>query len=476
MSITDARRYLEKIIQYPFYIPPIQQSQIFDLLSDGLDAVVEQTGHSVVEDDGRRISSVARVISRSLGTIRSLNRVLEQVRIDLKPHEPGEVSVVDVFLLALLRHISPEVHDKLREFKSILVNSTAGTRQPVSFATTPGSNVSTVDNLVDLADPGVRADVRLLIGQIFPQAVGQISVEGSANLIRNAQYFDRYIYKKIPEGDVSDSSVRSWLRACEMGEKSAFRVGISGRDSTTQSVIFSKVQQFLQASDFGEAWGHWAFPMLLEALPAVSDQRRGFFTPRELFYQLADEALHNALENVWRSGMPPLCIEDLDPRDIVGMFNSILTTGEEMRPWGGMQKRCLDRLFFYAEENLKAGDSAERRSDIGYFLFLIAESPGVTEVAEYASRVRELIISETVSLDTLASRFVGTRTEMSSGESTLSSFNESGFRHWAPEEITWPEDYNGPIQSGDLSWENRKLFARREATRYPNGFLGFEAE
>lgn len=185
MSMGDARRYLEKIVQYPFYLPPVQQSQIMSLLSDGLEEVAKQTRHPLTEEDGRRIVSQSGVIYRRLGTMRSLNRVLEQLRVDLRSHEPGEVSVSDTFLLNLLHHISPQVHAKLLDYKTILVESPGRARRQASPPGNVGPDARTVDGLINRADRSVRPDVRQLLGQLFPQATGQVVIAGSSNCKRS---------------------------------------------------------------------------------------------------------------------------------------------------------------------------------------------------------------------------------------------------------------------------------------------------
>lgn len=281
--------------------------------------------------------------------------------------------------------------------------------------------------------------------------------------MQNAQYFDRYIYKKIPDGDVSDSLIRSWLEDGQRGKLSSFRDGIAQQDSAKQLVTFSKVHRFLEAKQFGEAWGSWAFEMLFESVVAVADERSGLFTPREVFYDLATNALNEALNHEWKHSMPLFNVDELDPRDLVGIFRAILTTGEAPPSYREMQKKCVVFLFAYAKNHLIEGDDAEDRSDVGYFLFLLAENQGG---AEYTSQIRNLIADGTISIDTVASRFVNTRTEISTGRSELSSFSEAQFRDWIPGGVVWPEELRVRVDPGDLSWRNKKCFARQEALRH----------
>ncbi|MBY0290400.1 MAG: KAP family NTPase [Mycobacteriaceae bacterium] len=253
-----AAAYLEKIIQYPFQLPPIQDAQ----LARHLRARLTETArlHAATElydsEDRHGDDAVALILQalpqedRRVMTLRSVNRLTTQVDIMMTLAGQGELDFVDA---ALVTHLRMQ-HRRLYDWLSRSRNTVAGAH---TWSFSPNSSEPNWKTLVagqtklPVDDPLVDQLVYLL-SVLFPK-VRQLVMStfpASGCRIFESQYFNRYFTLTLPEGDIADATVRAEFRElCNSGilePNSAIACALFG-GSNSWSPVVSKVRDNLDA-------------------------------------------------------------------------------------------------------------------------------------------------------------------------------------------------------------------------------------
>lgn len=120
-----ARLFMEKIVQYPMAVPPLLPEAILDRLDEGLTDILAAAGARLAENDGR-LGRLQDVYETQLTTPRSLERLLAQFELALSMHQPGEIDVVDLFCLTLVRLQFPDLYLELPRWRRELNRSSLG--------------------------------------------------------------------------------------------------------------------------------------------------------------------------------------------------------------------------------------------------------------------------------------------------------------------------------------------------------------
>ncbi len=121
---TRALEYLEKIVQYPFEVPPLQETHRYREIRDLLAAIIDNHSLDVpITSPGKRelVDTFLDLIPDSdLITLRSIRRLANQFEVVLTSIGPNEVCFIDLLLLTFLRLTYPELYAKLRDWKTDL--------------------------------------------------------------------------------------------------------------------------------------------------------------------------------------------------------------------------------------------------------------------------------------------------------------------------------------------------------------------
>ncbi|MGO4205543.1 P-loop NTPase fold protein [Rhodococcus sp. TAF43] len=221
-----AEQYLEKIVQYPFQLPPIQEVHLADIIDERLRELIDRGGYSPSNSE-RYLDILLALLPLDRLTLRVIHRLFAQVDMMLaliteknsttKPSE--EIDLLDAILVTYLRLEYQALYRQLPSWKS-----------KVTGQQTLGSSMEDLDaheqmmreRIEKIVDPaGTHTDetrhVRAVLRALFPDAVrpvgglyGRVPDEAPFQ-IRNKLYFDRYFTFGFPAKDIRDAQVRDEL-------------------------------------------------------------------------------------------------------------------------------------------------------------------------------------------------------------------------------------------------------------------------
>jgi hypothetical protein len=216
-----ASSYMEKIVQHPFEIPPIDEAIRASLVTESLELVMASVSTIVeIGFDGRK-AELARILARGMLTPRSHFRFRHQLDSYAQIVSFREIDFLDFAALTYLRIYYHDLFEALPSWVSQLRLDRTGGR-----ATDGGSSAS-LDELwperirATLRD-GQRAEVPL---QIMSFLFSSVTVDGfsfhagHSRALSDGNYFDRYYNLGIPRRDVSDDVVISAIRGILNGER-----------------------------------------------------------------------------------------------------------------------------------------------------------------------------------------------------------------------------------------------------------------
>ena len=202
--------FIEKIVQVPVHLPPIEASRLRKLVLDGFIHVMRASRPDVSDGSLRRLENVwDRSLGRRLRTLRQAKRLLNAARFAV-PLLAGEVDLVDVVLLEVLRMWAPTVFEEIRHDPSlVLAERQAGFPDP-ERRTRLGDALARIRQ-EDAADADALA---VLISDLFPRAKRNYgsdweSIWQRQQRVASAEYFSKAVNYGVPAGTVSDLDYRA---------------------------------------------------------------------------------------------------------------------------------------------------------------------------------------------------------------------------------------------------------------------------
>lgn len=228
-----ANAYLEKIVQYPYMLPPLQEAQIDAALRQSLTGLA-QTHRIRLTDEASPWTDPVEIaidqipeMCRRRFTLRTINRLTSQADVLLSLVDAGEIDFVDAVLITYLRLHHHAIYQRLPRWRADLVSSPS--LQTIYFSDREDKvdwtqRISGV--LGENADPDeVKSLVRLLTA-IYPRVGLRLSARTLKSCPASSpDYFARYLAFTIPVGDVADADIRLEVDyLCQRGELRASSV------------------------------------------------------------------------------------------------------------------------------------------------------------------------------------------------------------------------------------------------------------
>ena len=242
-DLAAARRYIEKMVQYPIAVPALLGAQIDTLLNEQLEAVIERRrpGLQTSLDNVRQLSPTMRAM---LTTPRAINRYGAQLDYELSVHLDGETHIEDLIILALLRTTLPELHNRLPHFQYELVTGNVHERTHDSSISSRDEKFST-DRLLDGLDDADKRHALKMLHMLFPKLRDSPSISRRQG-VAQANYFGRYFTMTILDAyDIADARINRAVRRACIGDGNELITLLRSQDSTLARLAIEKAREAL---------------------------------------------------------------------------------------------------------------------------------------------------------------------------------------------------------------------------------------
>lgn len=207
-----ARRYLEKIVDVRWPVPPLLPEQLETLVYDPV-ADLQETSEGV----GQYLEPL---ISRTITTPRAADRFLDALRA-LPPRLHQETDPGDLVAVVFLRTFYPKSWSRLVEDRTLIT----GTSMRTIFESTERRKELAEKLMRRLSEPidtpSAQVEFEALIRHLFPYLGGLLRGQDRTtpdfNLrtlgVGSKDFIDRYLWLDLPAGALSEADVARWLRA-----------------------------------------------------------------------------------------------------------------------------------------------------------------------------------------------------------------------------------------------------------------------
>lgn len=252
----ESSEFMEKIVQYPFEVPPVPMvirrrwtRAILDAVNPEIDRMSEnQAGHR---------ERLVDVLSAGVETPRAVNRLREQIFSLSALIANAEVDILDFVLLTWLRVAHHRVWDDIRLNEDFYI----------SWSKPDTNGSEKLERIQTLIGPRGRVKpIQDALTFLFEPMSLDGTITGRRWRMQHSRYFERYFQIGLAENDVSERKVEEALASY-----------LSGRDETQSAGYFREVV-------FGEDLERSAL-----ALKTASDFRRnGTTTSLALLHFLSE--------------------------------------------------------------------------------------------------------------------------------------------------------------------------------------------
>lgn len=232
----SGRAFLEKIIQVPLHLPPVDIVSLRTVAFEGVDAALSMAGIALEQ---AQIDAFVRHFVDGLELKLTTPRVAKLYTNALMfalPLLKGEVNVMNLMLIEGVRVLYPGLYAAIRDNPSLFLERRREGRNGIDRAPSP------LDQLVEESLPGLtnaeRETVKTrLIFPLFPRASNTIyggewdSIWAKEQRICAPGYFKRYFSYCVPDGEVSDASINALLESVVSADENEKRNLIQAFDN-----------------------------------------------------------------------------------------------------------------------------------------------------------------------------------------------------------------------------------------------------
>lgn len=460
LDYSSARRFLEKIVQYPLTVPPLLQEQLMARLSTGIEDIFIKYNRPPLR--GERLGDLLNVYLNQLSTPRAIDRYLAQLRHHLPLISSDEVHDEDLLVLLLLKTLFPTLYLELPKWREELLKG--HTKEFTVVQSKVEMEPWDTSVLLTRVDKSDRVDARKLLEFLFPQLNKdkfQVRRAGMRR-ISDRDYFDRYITLSIPSHDVSDSEMMHVLEEVYEGQPGQFRQLLTETTDNKSLLVLTKAISLtseLPGNQLTDPQRLALMEALLPILDEISDTQTLFSSPkRHAKIWIADliSDLSDAISAAQIQEMLRRC-RSLTDRIHIGLRLRWPATKPE---WAEIVINDLVQQSLEAfVTNLRLQDEAPPHETPMSFVYFIQQYGELSKLSKIvASDLEEKLIT----VADLAARFVEIHQLLGSPDDSwqLGGFNQELFNSIAPAK---PDPFYlrdlGEVEERDLSWPNRKEYA-----------------
>ncbi|MFD3507130.1 P-loop NTPase fold protein [Nocardia sp. NPDC058666] len=465
-----ALQYLEKIVQYPFEVPPLQEShrdrEIYDLIG----AIASRHGVGADQEDPSTLSRIRTFLDLvpdgDLATLRAIHRLTNQFDVVLTTIGPAEVNFEDLLYLTYLRVTYPSLYAQFQRWKPDLtrkvVNTGTSGRDPIDWKIrikeqlpgAPDHIVTSLHGILHYVFPHLDDTTRSLVG------IGRQNLT-DYRMVRERDYFDRYLSFTIPDDDISDSIVGAELagvaQSGALADDSPLTLAL--RNNALRRITLNKCRKIATTVNFSTESATSAAIRFTRLLDIPIDENPVYSPATYFVALLLSEAIRRADSNIAKLGAVEDYCTNFDLRVATMVITSMegAHSGEFDVALTEHRKRQVETCI----ADLDSQSSASERERRILFHWSILDEPS-------RERVRNHVVtkyaSEWAGVVHVASKFFIVQNRLD-GQSVVAEFSWGDFESVFPRN-TWPpfvprSDDHLPLNQTDLSQENLNRMAHR---------------
>ncbi|CDQ45519.1 KAP family P-loop NTPase fold protein [Mycolicibacterium neoaurum] len=294
---TKSSDFMEKIVQYPFEVPPLAAVVQRRLLTETIDELIARHGITLDAQAADRLSELVAVIAPALLTPRAQSRFREQVLAFAEMLSFAEVDAIDYVALSFIRVFHHEVYEQIAGWKVALQSG----KVPLGFL---DSSELSHEDWHNRIRPLVETEndvslIMAILSGLFPgiQSQGLIFYRDHPLALSNDLYFQRYFIMGIADDDVEDRIIANAITRIvdndvDQSDVIRFAEIIDGDDLDLAALALEKGAKFRGSHSSGS-------PKLVEFLidrhNANSDGQEGFASPLRALRRWLDSEIMLAL-------------------------------------------------------------------------------------------------------------------------------------------------------------------------------------
>lgn len=401
----DARGYLEKIIQVPFTLPPVEQSRLEAVLDAGLNEILAAPELRRRFDEHRLQNLYLAGLRPYFRTVRDVRRFLSTLAFHVSMFRGAgtfEVNVVDLIALEVLHVFEFDVYDALAASKELLTE--APPDQRLYGKPRVDAIRTAIHALVDRAAERHGTQVREILKELFPitgWAFDNVSFSSAEDQwfrdlrVGHPDVFDRYFLLATPRGDISEAELQRLIAMTR--DRDALVRELEGlRARGLLLTALDRLDSYKDRIPLANA-----VPMataLYDVGDDISDEQfggssliPGSLSPGRIvkwhFLQDPDPASRRALlETAIRATrglylpVRQVSLEVRDPEDTTKTANWLLDESDV----GRLKALCVERISAAATDG-----SLERQAHLAYLLYRWREWAGPDAPKAYVARLLE---------------------------------------------------------------------------------------
>lgn len=209
-----ARGYMEKIVQYPFEVPPppkVVRRQWARLIFDTVDPVFPNQNMAYLEERENWV----RILADGLPTPRASERLREQVQSLYSLMRAAEIDALEFTMITWLRLSHHAVWEDIRQRPEYYLDLRRDDRE---------LTVAKSRAIEEMVGKGAAGAVIDTLQGLFNPEINSGSIAIRKWRVHKPAYFERYFHIGLSEDDVSELSTMSAVRQLELGDSSSSNV------------------------------------------------------------------------------------------------------------------------------------------------------------------------------------------------------------------------------------------------------------
>lgn len=486
---TSALKFMEKIVQYPFNVPPLLDWQILKRIDAGIEEALTHSKRSLegLEIIRRNCSSsgsdeLKKVFASRTPTPRSIDRFISQLKTLFSVVPKAEVCDADLIVLTLLWTHYPKLYQDLPSWKKVLCGGDAGA----------DSRKVCWSNLLGNLGEDQREGARVILEWLFP-AMQEVMQDKSDALIVNyvqdwqashvkrrismSNYFDRYFVLGVPEYDVSDARLKLALDKLGSEEgKRDFENFLFRSDLDEQSLeervqlTLQKLEEYCRELE-NSSRSEWQsasdlfcalFPLLAK-MPGENLWWGSRASARNFLHRVVVH-LHEGLE--WDGILKVLSKEGnlFDALYLVSDLQRYFKGKEDESParWNEVVEEFCGKVAGYAFSYFSGGCNFSRMDEMQAAVWFLKRN---NKSGLLCDKIQSC--TDVFSVAEFAALFVKvdeSGVESPSSEPKIKQFELDAFNEFIPSSLSKKIHYDNPsgedIDLLNLTWENRVKFAK----------------